>query len=182
MKKTSIISSMALGCLALAMGLVLAPEAQAAKPVNSTLTGQSIMVNLDAAGTFTIHENQTWKYDEDVAAALFTNLPDGNAPAVSCSSQTSGPTSTFEAAPQPVASACDPTVNEPPVPAPDATELNTVGKSDVVGQNKCNFLDGTPLIGATYTQTVKDVTAQCVFVSDSDTHRSRMVQMRASIK
>ena len=80
---------MALGCLTLAVGLVLAPKAQAAKPVNSTLTGQSIMVNLDAAGTYTIHENQTWKYDEDAAAALFTNAPDGNSAVVSnCSSHT----------------------------------------------------------------------------------------------
>jgi hypothetical protein len=67
MKKSLIISTMALGCLAIAMGLVLAPKAQAAKPATATLTGQSIMVNLDAAGTFTIHENQTWKYDEDAA-------------------------------------------------------------------------------------------------------------------
>jgi hypothetical protein len=155
---------MALGCLTLAVGLVLAPKAHAASP---TLTGQSIMVNLDAAGTFTIHENQTWKYDEDAAAALFTNAPDGNSLVVSnCSSHTSGPTTTVEATDPGVQSPCDPgTVSVPVVPSPDASKLNGNGESDVVGDNKCKFLDGTALTGATYTQNV-DNSASCTYVSD----------------
>ena len=83
MKKTLKISSMALGCLALAMGFVLAPKAQAAKPVNGTLTGQSIMVNLQAEGTFAIVQTLTYKYNRDTAATYFTNLWDGDAPDVS---------------------------------------------------------------------------------------------------
>jgi hypothetical protein len=59
-EKTSIISSMALGCLALAMGLALAPKAHAAKPVTATQTGQSIMVNLKAEGTYAIVETNSY--------------------------------------------------------------------------------------------------------------------------
>src|SRR4029453_17942838 len=165
MKKSLIISSVALGCLTLVLGLVLAPKANA-KPPNATLTGQSIMVNLDAAGTFTIHENQTWKYDEDAAAALFTNSPDRNPAVVSdCSSHTSGPTTTVEVTNPGVQSPCDPgTVSEPAVPLPDASKLNSNGENDVVGDNKCAFLDGTALTGSTYTQSV-DNSASCTYVS-----------------
>jgi hypothetical protein len=165
MKKTLIISTMALGCLALAMGLVLAPKAQAAKPVSATLTGQSIMVNLDAAGTFTIHENQTYKYDEDAATLLFSNTQVGD-PAVSCNIQTSGPTTTFETTDPGATPPCDPLVTAPSVPIPDASEVNANGENDVVGDNKCAFLDGTALTGSTYTQSDSN-SAQCIYVESS---------------
>src|SRR4030095_102107 len=101
---------------------------------------------------------------------LFTNVPDGNPPAVSdCASQTSGPTSTFEDAPQPVTSPCDPgSVAEPAVPSPDPDKLNKNGEADVVGDNKCSFLDGAALTGLTYTHSA-DNTASCTYVSASDT-------------
>ena len=152
-KKTSIISSMALGCLALAMGLVLAPKAQAAKPVNATATGQSIMVNLQAEGTFAIVQTLTYKYNRDTAATYFDNLWDGNPPAVSPGNihdnsdiVTVGPSLIPV-----VESECTPTTVPPGPPAVDATEVNP-GHHWVVGENQCNFLNGTALTGATYTQ------------------------------
>jgi hypothetical protein len=83
MKKTLIISSTALGCLAFALGLVLVPKAHAAKPPTATQTGQSIMVNLLAEGTFAIVETNTYEYNFNTAAGYFTNAWDGNPPAVS---------------------------------------------------------------------------------------------------
>ena len=60
---------MALGCLALAMGLALAPKAHAAKPVTATQTGQSIMVNLKAEGTYAIVETNSYRYNFNTAEA-----------------------------------------------------------------------------------------------------------------
>ena len=71
---------MAVGCLALAAGTVFVPKAQAAKPVTGTLTGQSIMVNLLAEGTFAIVETKTYEYNHNIAATYFTNAWDGDAP------------------------------------------------------------------------------------------------------
>ena len=62
---------MALGCLALAMGLALAPKAHAAKPVTATQTGQSIMVNLKAEGTYAIVETNSYRYNFNTAEAYF---------------------------------------------------------------------------------------------------------------
>jgi hypothetical protein len=87
MKKTLIISSLALGCLALALGLVLAPKVHAASPTSSQ-TAQSIMVSLTPNSTgFEIGGDATWDYDhpaQDCAANHFTTVTTG--PVVTCDS------------------------------------------------------------------------------------------------
>jgi len=62
MKKSFIITSMALGCLALALGLVLAPKIHAASG-GSSQTAQSIMVNMTPnSGAFEIGGSVTELY------------------------------------------------------------------------------------------------------------------------
>ena len=64
MKKSFIISSMALGCLALALGL--APKIHAASG-GSSQTAQSIMVNMTPnSGAFVIGGSTTWTYTHPV--------------------------------------------------------------------------------------------------------------------
>lgn len=102
-----------------------------------TQTGQGIMVNLDAQGTFAIVSNDFYQYDETTAASYFTNVWNGNAPTVSCS----GPGCTSTSTP-PVA---------PSAPAPDAGKVT--GPTGAVKTQKCIFLDGGTLSGSTYTKT-----------------------------
>jgi hypothetical protein len=171
MKKSLIISAFGVGCLALAMSLTLAPKAQAAKPTNGTLTGQSIMVNLQAEGTFAIVQTLTYHYNQNTAATYFTNLWDESDPTVSLGNiHDTSNTITVGPSPIPVVeSECTPTTSPPGPPAPDATELNPghPGHHWVVGENQCNFLDGTPLTGATYTQDAT-ASASCSYISKVD--------------
>jgi hypothetical protein len=151
----------------LAVILALAPTAQAA---TKTLTGQSIMANLYAEGTFAIVQTDTYHYNLDSAAALFSNAWDGSDPAVSCNSSTSGPTMTFEVTDPGVGTPCDPTVTPPATPDADSKKLKRddhPGQNDVVGANRCAFLDGTALTGLTYTQTAS-ANAQCTYVESSE--------------
>jgi hypothetical protein len=169
--KKSIISSMALGCLALATGLVLGPKAHAAKPVTATQTGQSIMVNLLAEGTFAIVQNETYHYNKNIAATYFTNLWDGIAPTVASANgypKTKSTTAVVPAPPPAVESPCVPTTSAPGAPLPDASKLNGPGNNDVVGDNQCNFLNGTALTGDTYQQTVDSGEQSCSYISAVD--------------
>jgi hypothetical protein len=166
MKKNII--QIGLAGVALAAGLSLTTQTTLAAGTSKTLTGQSIMANLYAEGTFAIVQTDTYHYNLDAAAELFSNAWDENAPAESCGSNTSGPTTTIEATNPGVQSPCDPTVTPPAMPAPDATKLKRddhPGKNDVVGDNQCALLDGAPLTGLTYTQSAS-ASAQCTYVSD----------------
>jgi hypothetical protein len=107
-------------------------------------TGQGIMVNLHANGTFAITQTDTYQYNEATAATYFTNawdqvVPSGTPPQhFSSSSSTATVLSSTLPATDP---ACTPPAPSAPVaPAPDSNKLNGLGQSDVVGNNKCNFL------------------------------------------
>jgi hypothetical protein len=160
---------MALGCLALAMGLVPAPKANAAKPPTATQTGQSIMVNLLAEGTFAIVETNTYEYNFDTAAGYFTNAWDGNPPAVSSNTSSHDSTTNNVVTPPAVESPCTPSITDPfpgSAPQADANKLydGHPGHNDVVGNNGCTFLNGGLLTGDTYQQTAT-ASGSCSYVS-----------------
>jgi len=101
-------------------------------------TGQSIMVNLHASGTFARTTVELFKFNDATAAAYFTNAYTGST-SVSCSGS-------------PVACGAG---NRPAAPAPPAADASQVTAANGVAQNnKCNFLDGAPLSGRNYTQSV----------------------------
>jgi hypothetical protein len=166
MKKN--ILQLGLAGAALVAGLGLTTQTTLAAGASKTLTGQSIMANLYAEGTFAIVQKETYHYNLDAAAALFSNAGDENSLTESCGSDVSGPTTTIEATNPGVQSPCDPTVTPPALPASDATKLKRddhPGRNDVVGDNQCALLDGAPLTGLTYTQSAS-ASAQCTYVGD----------------
>jgi hypothetical protein len=119
-----------------------------AAPPTSTTTAQSIMI--DATGTpstLAIVQTHIYKFNIDTAATFFTNQWDGNLPVVSC---TGNPTACSNPAPA-----------APAAPAPLASAVigggtfGNIGHDGIVGDNRCAFLDGGLLTGASYTQDVK---------------------------
>jgi hypothetical protein len=99
----------------------------------SAHTGQGIMVNLQASGTFSIVNNQLYKFNPDEAATYYTNAWDGSAPTVSCT----GP-------------GCGTAPTAPAAPSPSASQLSHFLTQQIC---QCAFLDGTSLPSTTYTQT-----------------------------
>jgi hypothetical protein len=111
-----------------------------------TKTAQSIMIDTSAVPTtLAIVQTQIYRFNVTDAAAFFTNESDGKVPTVSC---TGNPTACSNPAPI-----------EPPAPAPLASAVigggpgGNIGHDGIVGVNRCVFLDGGSLIGASYTQT-----------------------------
>jgi hypothetical protein len=156
--------------LAAAFACGLSTQLAEAAPATTTKTStaQGIMVKLDAAGTFAIVQTDTYKYNHASAAACFTNAWDGLEPAASLSTKTTSVTVVSDV-PAIVEAACTPALAAPAAPAADGSVLvkdGHPGNNDVVGENKCNFLDGAALTGATYSQ-VATVTASCSYVSSS---------------
>lgn len=169
MRKTLIISRIRLGCLALALGLVLTAKGNAAKPTNASQTAQSIMVNLLAEGTFAIVETNTYEYNFNTAAGYFTNAWDGSPPAVVSNTTSHDSTQNNVVSPPSVLSPCTPIIADPypgPAPAPNPGKLydGHPGHNDVVGVNGCAFLNGGLLTGDTYTQTAT-ASGSCSYVS-----------------
>lgn len=104
-------------------------------------TGQGIMVNLRAEGTFALSQNQLYKFDGDAAKAYFTNGWDGVVPVPTCSGSATNCAST----------------NKPATPAAPAAldyKLWRSPGSGVVADNRCTFLDGGSLTGGSYTQSL----------------------------
>jgi hypothetical protein len=155
-------------CLAAALVAQSVGSASAAS-TNSTTTAQSIMVNLLGGGTYAVHENQTWKFNLDAAAALFDNQWDGVAPVVSAGNVKSSKNTAVSVTPGVVVAPCALVQPTPTTPSPDASVVKHnahPGKDDVVGVNECKLLDGTALVGTTYTINVS-IDATCSYVSDS---------------
>lgn len=135
----------------------------------SSTTGQGIMVNLNSGSAFAIHETDTYNYNEDVAATFFSNAWDGVVPVgVAGQFHSSSVTTTVLAASAPLVE--PPCVlsapTAPQAPGQIASKLDGPGQgqNDVVGQNKCNFLDGVALTGDIYTQTAT-APASCQYIS-----------------
>jgi hypothetical protein len=136
MKKSLIISSMALGCLALAVGLVLAPNVHAASP---SQTAQCIMVNTMTDSAFEINGTTTWTFDKDCAEGNYTASSgtwDGNPPTCSGSAGNCAPSN------QPT---------PPPAPPIDAHGPNSIEHH--AQQDRCTFFCGGTLDGWNYTNT-----------------------------
>ena len=139
MKKSFIISSLTVGCLALALGLVLAPKLHAAAP-NSSQTAQSIMVDMTPnSNAFQITGTTTWTFDRDCAEADYTGSAgvwNGNTPtcvgnATNCAAG-----------------------NQPP--APPAPPIDPHGPNSTehhAQQDRCTFFCGGTLDGWNYTNT-----------------------------
>src|SRR4030095_12908766 len=111
---------------------------------------------------------QTYHYNLDSAAALFSNAWNGIAPQVTISTEdvvistTNQITGTAPADELP----CTPSAPAAPAaPAADPRKLKRddhPGKNDVVGDNQCAFLNGTSLTGLTYTQEAT-ATSTCTY-------------------
>ncbi len=129
MKKTLIISSMALGFLALAVGLVFVPKVRAASG-GSSQTAQSIMVNMTPnSSAFEIGGSTTWTYTHPVrtcAADHYTTVVTG--PDVTCSPYPSG--------------GCTSAPTPPPAPGDTNGHLNQFLNSQTA---KCAFFCGGTL-------------------------------------
>jgi hypothetical protein len=136
------------------------------KPVTATQTGQSIMVNLLAEGTFAIVETNTYRYNFNTAETFFTNAWDENPPAVSSSTTSHDSTTNNVVDPPPVGLPCTPSISPPFAPPADANKLydGHPGANDVVGDNGCDFLNGGLLTGDVYTQTAT-ASGSCSYVS-----------------
>jgi hypothetical protein len=137
MKKSSIISTLALGCLALGLGLMILPTAHAAAP---SQTAQDVMVNTALDSTaYQINGTTTWTFDKDCAEANYTagaGTWDGNAPTCNGSPGDCAPSN------QPAT---------PSAPAPDAHGPNSVDFH--AQQDRCTYFCGGMLDGWAYTQT-----------------------------
>lgn len=97
------------------------------------------MVNLHADGTFTVVDNQEYRFNETTAATYFSN------------SQTGGPAVTCAGSPTNCGAANKPPA--PAAPAPDPYKVNgTPQAPGAVQANQCTFLDGGTLSGLNYTQ------------------------------
>src|SRR6266566_3012025 len=131
MKKTLIISSMALGCLTLAVGLVLVPKVHAAGS-GSSQTAQSIMVNMTPnSNAFQITGTTTWTFDRDCAEADYTasaGVWNGNTP--TCTGN---------------AGDCAPTNQPTPPPAPPVDPHGPDSIEHHAQQDRCTFFCGGTL-------------------------------------
>lgn len=130
--------------LTVGIGFMPAGTAFAGKPSGgggggSNQTAQGIMVNLDASGTFTVVDNQQYKFNETTAAGYFGN------------DLTSGPTVSCTGSPTNCASTNQPST--PTTPAANPQKVNgTPQAPGAVQDNMCTFLNGGDLTGSTYTQ------------------------------
>ena len=146
MKKSFIISTSALGCLALALGLVLVPKVHAAGP-NASKTAQSVMVQTNLSNSaFEIVGDTTYHWDlqdSDDCAEGYYHVSDGawNG-TVSCTGNSTN---------------CDPSNQPPTPPAPpaDTNGPNSVGNH--ITQDKCTFFCGGTPEPWSYTQQVTNV-------------------------
>jgi hypothetical protein len=139
MKKLLIISTMTIGFLALAVGLMLAPKAHAAGP-NASQTAQDVMVKtvLDNAA-FQISGTTTYTFDKDCAEGNYTagaGTWDGNTP--TCSGSAANCASTNQPA-------------VPTAPDPDAHGPNSIEHH--AQQDRCTYYCGGTLSSWNYTQT-----------------------------
>lgn len=152
----------------MAMFLALGLSVGTALAGGSSTTGQGIMVNLNSAGALAIHEIDTYQYNEAVAGTYFSNAWDGVVPvgvAGTFHSTSVMVTMTGLSTAPVVQSACvPPAPAAPAAPGQLASMLDGPGQSDVVGKNRCNFLDGVALVGLSYTQTAT-APASCQYVS-----------------
>ena len=112
-----------------------------------TKTAQSIMIDTSGVpATLAIVQTEIYKFNVTTAATYFTNHGTEIAPDVSC---TGSPTNC--AIPAPAA---------PTAPAPLTSAVigggpvGNIGHDGIVGDNRCIFLDGGSLIGASYPRTV----------------------------
>jgi hypothetical protein len=139
MKKSLIISSMAVGCLALVVGLVLAPKLYAASG-GSSQTAQSIMVSMTPdSNAFQISGTTTWTFDRDCAEADYTASAggwDGNTP--TCTGNTTN---------------CAPANQPTPPPAPPVDPHGPNSIEHHAQQDRCTFFCGGTLDGWNYTNT-----------------------------
>ncbi|HTK59684.1 MAG TPA: hypothetical protein VL283_00600 [Candidatus Baltobacteraceae bacterium] len=128
------------------------PEAEEAGTETQALaassTGQGIMVDFDASGTYALVTNQVWRFDQEAAAAYFTNAWDGVAPTSSCSGNAcNGNLCGIPAAPA--------------APAADPDKVVDAGGSAVADKSRCTFLDGgTLVLTDSYTQSAS-VSVSC---------------------
>jgi hypothetical protein len=138
MKKLLIISTTTIGCLALALTLVVAPRAHAAS--SPSQTAQCIMVNTVLPTlAFQINGTTTWTFGKDCAEANYT---------ASAGTWNGSPPSCDGSATNCAVS------NTPPVPtapAPDAHGPNSIEHH--AQQDRCTYFCGGTLDGWTYTQT-----------------------------
>ena len=135
MKKTLIISSFAVGCLAFALALAFVPKVQAAGP-NASQTAQSVMVQTTTDSTaYQITETVTWANSHSCELTHYTNTWDGNTPDVMCSGGGQN--------------GCVIPPATPAAPAPNDGKTNAVA-----GGDDCTFYFGGPLSSDTYTQFV----------------------------
>ncbi len=137
-----------LGLLALILSIVGVPAYPASAAPSQT--GQSIMVNLDAAGQFFITEDRTYNLNievEGVADANGTELPGKD---YFTNTLTSGPEIT-QTSGRPGAGAPPPT---PAAPPPDAEKVTKHANGGAVWDQWETFLDGGTLTGFTYNQSV----------------------------
>jgi hypothetical protein len=149
MKKKSLLWMLGgmMAVLAIGAFMILGSTApgNAGKPTTATQTGQAIMANLTGGGTYTIVETQTYKYNKDTAAGYFTNAYRAASVVLTNTQIQPG---------NPSCTPPDPTVPTPPAPiVAKLNDPNDEGVNDVVGQNRCSFLNGTRLTGTTYYRT-----------------------------
>jgi hypothetical protein len=138
MKKTVIISSIAIGCFALASGLVLVSRAHAASTPSQT--AQCIMVNTVTDNTaYQINGTTTWTFHRACAETNYTasaGVWNGNTP--TCSGSTAN---------------CAPTNQPTPPPAPPIDEHGPNSIEHHALQDRCTFFCGGTLDGWNYTNT-----------------------------
>jgi hypothetical protein len=139
MKKSLIISTMAVGCLALALGLVLAPKVHAAPP-NASQTAQDVMVKtvLDNS-VFQISGTTTFTFDKDCAESNYTaSAGVWNGIPATCS----GSAANCAEANRP---------DTPPAPAPPDTGPDSI--KNHAQADHCTYYCGGTLLSWNYTQT-----------------------------
>lgn len=133
-----------------------------------TLTAQSIMVDLKAAGAFAFTQTNTYRFNKDEANPYFTNLWDGIAPSASYKTSSSSSTTRITtSSPPTVQTPCIPSAPAAPeAPAPDATQLQSDNGNgnDWLWKQKCKFLDGLTLESTSYTQTAT-ASSFCSYIS-----------------
>jgi hypothetical protein len=174
--KTKVFVLCGLGAAALALALG-GGDAWAGKPTTSTTTGQGIMVNLHAEGTYAVVQSETYKYNKATAATWFVNAWDGVEPTLATTSNTTATyiNSQGRVAPFKDALGCTPStpaLTVPTAPAPNAGYVagNGGNQQGLVGENKCRFLDGLALLGTSYTQQAStSASSSCTFSADVGT-------------
>jgi hypothetical protein len=121
--------------LFLGFAILMAPTFIKRSDAAATQTGQGIMVNLNAQGTYAIVQTNTYKYTEGTAATYFTNTWDDSVPVGVANKNT-----------------CVSPPAAPLAPAPISGEVTAQQAGSAVSQNQCIFLDGGTLLGHSYQQ------------------------------